>query len=118
MPLKEGIKFAQMLADGGAGFLRRDILEEAIRNHTPEKELHRGLGFDLAGVPDSFFSDAVPERCFGHTGFTGTSLLVEPESGFWVLALANRVYPTRDNALIVPFRRNLHASLWGACHLR
>ena len=114
MPLADGIRFAQMLADGGGGFLRRDILEEAIRNHTPGKERHRGLGFDLAGVPDSFFSDAVPERCFGHTGFTGTSLLVEPESGFWVLALTNRVYPTRDNARIFPFRRNLHASLWAA----
>ena len=46
-----------------------------------------GLGFQLAGTEGCFFSAAVPENCFGHTGFTGTSLMVEPESGFWVLLL-------------------------------
>jgi CubicO group peptidase (beta-lactamase class C family) len=56
----------------------------------------------------------VPDRCFGHTGFTGTSLLVEPETGFWVLLLTNRVYPTRESAALFPFRRKLHAESWQA----
>ena len=75
----------------------RKLMEEAITCATPGQEEHRGLGFHLAGTPDSFFSTEVPSRCFGHTGFTGTSLLVEPESGLWVLLLSNRVYPTRDS---------------------
>ncbi len=112
MPLEDGIRFAGMLACGGKGLLREDTLALAIRNHTPGQAQHRGLGFQIAGTPDSFFSDEVPAACFGHTGFTGTSLLVEPESGFWVLLLTNRVCPTRENTALFPFRRRLHAEAW------
>ncbi len=112
MPLCDGIRFAQMLGSMGGNFLKRDTLVRAIRNETPGQESHRGLGFHLAGTPDCFFSSAVPETCFGHTGFTGTSLIVEPKTGFWVLLLSNRVYPTRKSDALFPFRRQLHAALW------
>ncbi len=112
MPLRDGIRFAGMLARGGEGLLRRETLQRAIRNYTPGQEQHRGLGFQLAGSPDCFFSPDVPEGCFGHTGFTGTSLLVEPESGFWVLLLANRVYPSRESTALFAFRRRLHGEAW------
>ena len=116
MSLADGIRFAGMLARGGEGLLRKETMEKAIRNYTPGMDIHRGLGFQIAGSPDCFFSDAVPETCFGHTGFTGTSLLVEPESGFWVLLLANRVYPTRESTALFPFRRRLHAEAWALFH--
>ena len=103
-----------MLAQGGRGLLKPETLALAVQNRTPGQEEHRGLGFHLAGTPDCFFSQAVPASCFGHTGFTGTSLLVEPETGFWVLLLTNRVYPTRDSSALFPFRRNLHAEAWQA----
>lgn len=112
MSLSDGIRFASMLAAGGAGFLRPETLKAAEKNYTPGQEQHRGLGFQISGSPDCFLSTAVPEGTFGHTGFTGTSLLVEPESGFWVLLLTNRVYPTRDTAALFPFRRKLHAEAW------
>ena len=112
MPLCDGIRFASMLSKMGDGFLSRKLMEEAITCATPGQEEHRGLGFHLAGTPDSFFSTEVPSRCFGHTGFTGTSLLVEPESGLWVLLLSNRVYPTRETTALFPFRRHLHAEVW------
>lgn len=112
MPLCDGIRFASMLGRMGEGLLGREIMEQAIRNYTPGQDEHRGLGFHLEGTPDCFFSNRVPERCFGHTGFTGTSLLVEPETGFWVLLLANRVYPTRQTTALFPFRRNLHGESW------
>ena len=54
----------------------------------------------------------MPDTCFGHTGFTGTSLMVEPESGFWVVLLTNRVYPTRETTKLFPFRRRLHGECW------
>ena len=112
MSLADGIVFAQMLANMGDGYLRRETMEKAIVNYTPGQDAHRGLGFQLAGTPDCFFSSAVPENCFGHTGFTGTSLMVEPQTGFWVLLLTNRVYPTRESAALFPFRRKFHAELW------
>jgi CubicO group peptidase (beta-lactamase class C family) len=39
-------------------------------------------------------------RAFGHTGFTGTSLWIDPERGAFVLLLTNRVNPTRQNTRI------------------
>ena len=112
MPLCDGIRFASMLGSMGEGYLKRETLEKAIRNYTPGQDAHRGLGFQLAGTPDCFFSAEVPENCFGHTGFTGTSLMVEPETGFWVLLLTNRVYPTRDTTALFPCRRALNAECW------
>ena len=112
MPLCDGMLFARMLAQCGKGLLKPETLSLAIQNYTPGQEQHRGLGFHLAGTPDCFFSQEVPSVCFGHTGFTGTSLIVEPDSGFWVLLLTNRVYPTRDSSALFPFRRRLHADSW------
>lgn len=114
MPLEDGIRFASMLGMMGGGFLRRKTMEAAIRCYTPGQSANRGLGFQIAGTQDCFFSDAVPEGCFGHTGFTGTSLMVEPHTGFWVLLLSNRVYPSRENTKLFPFRRALHADAWRA----
>lgn len=112
MPLCDGEKFAAMLAQMGGGYLRRETLEMAIRNYTPGFDEHRGLGFHLAGTAYNFMSDKVPDHCFGHTGFTGTSLIVEPDTGFWVLLLTNRVYPTRASSALFPFRRKLHGTCW------
>lgn len=114
MPLEDGVRFASMLGRMGEGFLRRETMEAAIRCYTPGQGDRRGLGFQIAGTPDCFFSGAVPGGCFGHTGFTGTSLMVEPETGFWVLLLSNRVYPSRESAALFPFRRALHADAWRA----
>lgn len=114
MPLADGVRFAAMLSRMGDGFLKRETMERAVRNYTPGQDEHRGLGFQIAGSPDCFFSTGVPDTCFGHTGFTGTSLLVEPGSGFWVLLLTNRVYPTRESRALFPFRRRLHAESYKA----
>ena len=45
---------------------------------------------------------------FGHTGFTGTSLWIDPERGLFVLLLTNRVNPTRANEKIRQVRPALH----------
>ena len=112
MPLCDGERFAAMLARMGGDYLRRETMSLAIRNYTPGCDEHRGLGFHLAGTEWNYMSDKVPDHCFGHTGFTGTSLMVEPDTGFWVLLLTNRVYPTRDSSALFPFRRKLHGECW------
>ena len=112
MPLNDGIRFISMLARMGEGYLRRETMEMAITNYTPGQDWHRGLGFHMAGTPDSVFTPRVPKETFGHTGFTGTSMMVEPASGFWVLLFSNRVYPTRANEKLFPFRRALHGDSW------
>jgi len=45
---------------------------------------------------------------FGHTGFTGTSLWVDPVQDLYVVMLTNRVHPTRTNEAILPVRPAVH----------
>lgn len=55
-----------------------------------------------------FIGDISPFGAFGHTGFTGTSIMIDPESSIIVVILSNRVYPTRENVKILKFRRTFH----------
>lgn len=104
--------FAQMLAQNGNGYIAPVTLCRAIRCYTPEAASHRGLGFQLAGVPESFMGDLMPDCSFGHTGFTGTSLAVDPTTGFWAVLLTNRVHPARSNNRLTRFRRIFHNVLY------
>lgn len=108
------IAFAQMLACGGGGYLSAATLRTAVRCHAETADVRRGLGFHLAGTPQNYMGDLFPAVSFGHTGFTGTSLAVDPESGFWVILLSNRVHPTRENLHLMRFRRMMHNVLYAA----
>jgi len=67
----------------------------------------RAIGWDLpapGGSSGSLFSVS----SFGHTGFTGTSIWIDPESQLFVVLLTNRVHPTRENQKIRDVRRRVH----------
>ncbi|NNM07157.1 MAG: serine hydrolase [Gemmatimonadetes bacterium] len=67
----------------------------------------RALGWDTPSEGSSsgeYFSD----RAFGHTGFTGTSIWVDPELDLFVVLLTSRTNPTRSNSKHVPLRRAVH----------
>jgi CubicO group peptidase (beta-lactamase class C family) len=64
----------------------------------------RGLGWDTPSQGSSA-GDYLTSSAFGHTGFTGTSIWMDPELDLWVVLLTNRVHPTRDNQKHVPLRR-------------
>ena len=106
--LRDCEKFAMMLAQMGKGLISRPMMEKAIRNYTKGYDAHRGLGFHLAGVEECYFGDLFPDESFGHTGFTGTSMAVDPHTGIFVVILANRVHPTRENFKMFRVRRALH----------
>lgn len=108
------IRFAQMLARGGEGYLSRGMLKKAIALQAGDENVHRGLGFHLAGTPENYMGDLFPATSFGHTGFTGTSLAIDPETGFFVILLSNRVHPTRENTKLMRFRRRMHNMLYAA----
>ena len=108
------ITFARMLSKGGDGYLSPAMFRKAIQCHADDGEVRRGLGFHLAGTPSNFMGDLFPACSFGHTGFTGTSLAVDPTTGFYVILLSNRVHPTRANAALMPFRRRFHNALYSA----
>ena len=108
------ITFCRMLSKGGDGYICPTLFKKAIRNYTPGFDTHRGLGFHLAGTEYNYMGDLFPECSFGHTGFTGTSVAIDPTTGFYVILLSNRVHPTRASDRLFRFRRAFHNALYAA----
>lgn len=103
------ITFVKMLALEGKDYLSPATLSAALINRTPNsKGEFRGLGFNLAGSPRSFLGDLVSPRAYGHTGFTGTSIAIDPETKLWMVLLTNRVCPTRTNLKLSRIRCLAH----------
>ncbi|MCE2422706.1 MAG: serine hydrolase [Gemmatimonadetes bacterium] len=69
----------------------------------------RALGWDTpSGRSSSGRYFGAGGRAFGHTGFTGTSIWIDPDLDVYVVLLTNRVNPTRENTGHVPLRRAVH----------
>ena len=60
----------------------------------------------------AFMGDYLPYGSFGHTGFTGTSIVVNKNNNTFSILLTNRVYPSRDNTNILKFRRILNNAIF------
>ena len=98
--------FAQMLLNGGEYNGVRIVKPSTLARWTAPQSgtSSRALGWDTPSKGSSsgrFFS----ARSFGHTGFTGTSIWMDPERGLFVILLTNRVNPSRDNTRHEPLRR-------------
>lgn len=59
----------------------------------------RALGWDMQTGYSAPKGDLMPQGSFGHTGFTGTSLWIDPASGTYVILLSNRVHPDRNTSI-------------------
>ncbi len=91
-------------------FLLQDVIAEATRDQTQgARGYPRGLGWVLHHE-GTFFSP-LGARSFGHTGFTGTSVAVDPEQDLVVVLLTNRVHPRADNMQIIDFRPRFHQAV-------
>ena len=101
--------FSMMILNGGEGANGVRIVKPAtIARWTARqgKESTRALGWDSPEGGSSagqFFSP----WSFGHTGFTGTSIWIDPEKDLFVVVLTNRVNPTRSNNRHVQLRRDV-----------
>lgn len=83
-------------------------IDDFTRRH--DETASRALGWDTpASAPSS--GEAFSVSAFGHTGFTGTSLWIDPEIDLAVVLLTNRVNPTRENRRHVPLRRAVHREI-------
>lgn len=91
----------------GGAFLHKAAAEMMTRNYTPGAGENRGLCWSVAG-PASSAGDLFSPRSFGHTGFTGTSLWVDPERELFAVLLSNRIHPRRDNEGIFRTRHIFH----------
>ena len=97
--------FAQMMLNGGEYNGKRIVQQATVTRWTARQgRSSRALGWDTPARGSSagrYFSP----RSFGHTGFTGTSMWMDPERGVFVVLLTNRVHPTRANTRHEPLRR-------------
>ena len=108
--------FAQMLLNGGT-YARREILgAQTIARWTARQlpDASRALGWDTPS-PGSSGGRYMAPRAFGHTGFTGTSLWVDPERGLFVVLLMNRTRAVGEGgARYTRLRREVADAVGGA----
>jgi len=95
------------LLDGRQGAFRKDTLLAFITRRPDIPGSSRALGWDTM-LPTSSCGTRMSPRAFGHVGFTGTSLWIDPDRAIYVVLLTNRVHPTPDNNLISQVRPAFH----------
>jgi len=108
------VPFARMFLNAGALNDHRLFAAQTVQRFTTRANLvarsSRALGWDTPATESSsgrLFSAA----SYGHTGFTGTSLWIDPERDFFAILLTNRVHPTRENPKLASLRPRFHDAL-------
>jgi CubicO group peptidase (beta-lactamase class C family) len=91
---------------GGRSILDRHLVRQFTKPWQPTQSSW-ALGWDTPTVPSSSGTHFSRES-FGHLGFTGTSLWIDPEQRLEVVLLTNRVHPSRKNDSIRAFRPLIH----------
>jgi beta-glucosidase-like glycosyl hydrolase/CubicO group peptidase (beta-lactamase class C family) len=89
---------------GGQQIINKNVMEDYTKVQFPANNNRRGLGFDKPllnnsqlSQKDSYPAKSVSPESFGHSGYTGTFVWVDPVSEISYVFLCNRVYPTRRN---------------------
>jgi len=108
--------FARVMLGAFAGRDARLATTETVRTFVARYSAatgSRALGWDTM-LPTSSCGTTMSPASFGHTGFTGTSLWIDPERSLYVVFLTNRVNPTRENTAIQQIRPALHDAVMSA----
>ena len=103
-------KFAQMMLDGGQVkgegegngvrlFSAATVEKFTSPQSPPDQPILRGLGWDIDSPYSSNRGELFPIGSYGHTGFTGTSLWIDPFSHSYLIILTNVVHPHRGHSL-------------------
>ena len=86
-------KFASALLQGSP-ILSQEIVEKMTTpQQPPTAQILRGFGWDIDSPFSSNRGDLLPVGSFGHTGFTGTSLWIDPTTRTYIILLSNAVHP-------------------------
>ena len=105
-------KLAQMLINGGIYRHHRFYKPETIKEWTTRQNLppgsDRALGWDTPADSNSSAGDYFSPGSFGHLGFTGTSIWIDPNRKVAIILLTNRVHPTRERGGMHQVRRDFY----------
>ena len=106
------VPILQMLLNGGeyngVRYFKRKTIREWTSVQYPKNNNHRGIGFDKRRFSDDrtrkkpdlkryYYAPSASKKSFGHSGFTGTMIWVDPKKDLIFIFLSNRVHPSRDN---------------------
>lgn len=86
--------FAQMMLNGGSYNGTRIVADSTVRLFTRTVKDHRALGWETANG-ERGAGEYLSPAAYGHTGYTGTSLWIDPERQMFVVLLTNRVHAAR-----------------------
>lgn len=93
---------------GGERFLSAEVLQEFTDRPYLAEGIHRGIGFDKPFLSydenSSTVARAASPESFGHSGYTGVFTWADPQYNLLYIFFCNRVYPTRDNRLLITMR--------------
>src|SRR5262249_19116468 len=108
--------FCQMLLNGGVYAHPRILRRATITQFTAPQQLSGGARTLGWAVPSGNSSSGryYSSQSFGHTGFTGTSIWIDPYRQLFVVLLTNRVHPTRENQKIQQLRPAFHDAVMQA----
>ena len=96
-------RFAAMTLNGGAHILAPQTVAQMTNAEVLPDGALRGLGWDIAKPDTSDFGASFGPRSFGHTGYTGTALWIDPTTNSFVVILTSRLYPS-DHGDAKPLR--------------
>jgi beta-N-acetylhexosaminidase len=96
--------YLQMGTYGGKEYLKESTMKEFSSVQFPQNKNRRGLGFDKPSLNNAQLNEknaypikAASPESFGHSGYTGTFVWIDPKYQLVYIFLSNRVFPTRDN---------------------
>ena len=109
---------AQMLVNGGQGQDQRVLSAGTVAAMTKAQRLpgistQRGLGWDMRSPYSRVFNAAFPQGSYGHTGYTGTAMWIDPASKTYMIILTSRLHPNGQGN-VKPLRAKTAAAVAAA----
>ena len=103
-------RFAQMMLTWGNPILRPETIALFTRREATPNGTSRTLGWDTPSAPSQSGKHLGP-RAYGHLGYTGTSLWIDPDSQLSITLLTNRTWPDCSNQAIKQVRPRVHDAI-------
>jgi len=101
---------AEFMLQGGAPIIRRETISLFTRRESSPPGTSRTLGWDTP-TPPSQSGKHFGQRSYGHLGYTGTSLWIDPERQLSITLLTNRTWPDCSNQAIKEVRPKFHDAI-------
>lgn len=105
---RDVFEIARAYLDRQERILPDELVRKSRENHTAGLDEARGLGWQLRIARPDHPSFVFSEEVFGHTGFTGTSVFVDPPRDLIVVILTNRLHPSAGPINTQAIRRRAH----------